>query len=157
MDEQWLQEWSTGEAEYPPKTLREDVGALLAEVAALRAVAKAARPVAGYHYSAERHSPLIQALAALDALPPVDAAPAPPQGEDVDLCPNCGGLGWYADGSGPDMDEPECPCVGGADRATVAFAAAHGVAVEDLDREADAHGIAAVRAALDALPPAGSA
>jgi hypothetical protein len=39
VDEQWLREWAVGEAEYPPKTLREDVGTLLAEVAVLRAVA----------------------------------------------------------------------------------------------------------------------
>lgn len=28
-DEQWLREWATGEAEYPPKDLRDQVGRLL--------------------------------------------------------------------------------------------------------------------------------
>jgi hypothetical protein len=32
MDAQWLREWATGEAEYPPRDLREQVGQLLDEL-----------------------------------------------------------------------------------------------------------------------------
>jgi hypothetical protein len=73
VDEQWLREWSADECDNPPKTLRQDVGALLAQLAALRAVADAAEAlrialnedIRAYNIAEDERLALVTALDAL--------------------------------------------------------------------------------------------